>query len=104
MIFENGIKVLANKHASSTSCICQICDVGRQFAVIKVDTKTTTAVNLPSGYSLKGLFEEKLDRLKASGILLLKTPDRKAIIDHVVTCPEIYGNAMKPKITKKRIY
>ena len=93
--------MLANKHASSTSTICQMADIGRQFAILKAETKTTTAVNLPSGYGLKGQLEDELDRLKAGGVLILKTPARKAIIDHVVTCPEIYGSAMKPKTTKK---
>ena len=99
MEFENSLKVLANKHASSTSTICQMADIGRQFAILKAETKTTTAVNLPSGYGLKGQLENKLDRLKANGILMLKTPACKAIINHVVTSPEIYGSTMKSKTT-----
>ena len=101
MAFESSLKVLANKHASLTSTICQMADIGRQFTILKAKTKSTTAVNLPSGYGLKGQLEDELDRLNASGVLMLKTPAHKAIIDHVVTCPEIYGSAMKPKTTKK---
>ena len=101
MDFENALKVLACKHASSTSSTTQMADVGRQFAVVKVESKTTTAVNLPSGYGLKGQLEDELDRLKAAGVLMLKLPARKAIVDHVTSCPEIYGTSMKNKTTKK---
>ena len=32
---------------------------------------------------------------------MLKLPARKAMIDHIVFCPEIYGKAMQPKTIKK---
>ena len=93
--------MLACKHASSTSAIQQSADIGRQFAVMKSANKTTTSINLPSGFGLKGYIENLFDVYKANGTLLLKLPARKAIIDHCVSCPEIYGKAMQPKTTKK---
>ena len=101
MNYEDGIKVLACKHASSTSSIVQSADIGRQFAIIKTGTKTTTSVNLPHGFGMKGLLEELFDTYKASGILTLKLPARKAITDHTISCPEIFSKAMCPKTTKK---
>ena len=32
---------------------------------------------------------------------MLKLPARKAMINHIVSCPEIYEKAMQPKATKK---
>ena len=101
LVMEEAIKVLACRHASSSSATQQSADVGRQFAVIKECNKTTTSINSPSGYGLKGSIKNKLDKLRVNGILLLKLPARKAIIDHCVSCPEIYGKAMQPKTTKK---
>ena len=98
---EEGLKLLAAKHASSTSAIQQAADIWRQFAIVKAETKTDTAIHLPNGFGLKGLFEDELDRLKASGILILKLPARKAILDHVISCPNIFGKAMHPKTTRK---
>ena len=68
---------------------------------MKEINKTTTSINLPSGFRLKGYIKNKLDELRASGTLMLKLTARKAIIDHCVSCPEIYGRAMQPKSTKK---
>ena len=76
-------------------------DVGRQFANVKVDDKTMTSVNLPSGFGLKGMIEYELDRLSAEGKLKLKLPTRKALVDHTATCPNSFGKAMHPKTTKK---
>ena len=104
MVKEEQLKVLALKHASSTSSITQSADIGRQFAIIKQTSKKATSVNLPSGFGLKGTLEDKLIRLQANKTLLLKTPMRKAIIDHITSCPEIFGNAMQPKITKKGFF
>ena len=98
---EDKLKILAGKHASSTSAIQQMADVGRQFAIMKQQNKTLTSVNLPSGLGLKGAIEYELDSLNAKGILKLKLPSKKSIIDHVVTCPDIYGKSMQPKTTKK---
>ena len=95
------LKVMSCKHASSTSSIVQSADIGRQFAIVKVESKNTTAVNLPHGYGLKGRIEDMFDTYKARGILNLKLPARKAITDHIVSCPEIFGKAMAPKTTKK---
>ena len=77
-------------------------DVGRQFAIMKSLNKTMSSTHLPSGFGLKGQIEFELDRLNAQGVLMLKLPARKAIIDHVVTCADIYGKAMHPKTTQKR--
>ena len=101
MKIDVDLKIMACKHASITSAIQQMADIGRQFAIIKSESKTVTAINIPSGYGLKGNLEYKLDLLYASGELMLKLPARKAIIDHIVSCPEIYGKAMQPKTTKK---
>ena len=101
MNYEDGVKVVSCKHASSTSSIVQSADIGRQFAIIKTGTKTTTSVNLPHGFGMKGYLEELFDTYKASGALTLKLPARKAITDHIVSCPEIFGKAMCPKTTKK---
>ena len=100
-MIEDEVKILACKHASSTSAIQQMADVGRQFAIFKSCNKTMTSTNLPSGFGLKGQIEYELDALNAKGILMLKLPARKAIIDHVVTCPNIYAISMQPKTTKK---
>ena len=101
MIKEFGLLVLACKHASSTSTIVQAADIGRQFAVVKTDSKSTTAINLPHGFGMKGFLEDMFDIKKARGELVIKLPARKAIIDHIVSCPEIFGKAMLPKTTKK---
>ena len=100
---EEELKVLACKHASSTSSITQSADIGRQFAIVKSQSKTTTAVNLPTGFGLKGDMEGIFDDYKARGFLSLKLIARKAIIDHIVSCSEIFGKAMSPR-TKKRIH
>ena len=98
---DTELKVIACKHASSTSAVQQMADIGRQFAIFKAACKTTTAINVPSGFGLKGEIEYELDCLQASGKLILKLPSKKAIIDHIVSCPEIYGKAMQPKTTRK---
>ena len=98
---EEASKVLTAKHANSTLMITQSEDVGRQFAVVKETTKTTTAVNLPHGYGLKGFMEVMFDTYKAKGELSLKLPARKAILDHICLSPQVFGKAMCPKITKK---
>ena len=85
---EEDIKVLACKHASSTSSITQSADIGRQFAIVKSQSKTTTAVNLPNGFGLKGDTEEIFDDYRARGFLTLKLVARKAIIDHIVSCSD----------------
>ena len=76
-------------------------DIGRQFAVMKLESKKVTTINIPSGYGLKGQLEYEIDCLYASDTLILKLPACKAIIDHIVSCPEIYGKPMHPKTTKK---
>ena len=76
-------------------------DIGLQFAVMKSESKKFTAINIPSGYRLKGQLEYEIDCLYASGTLMLKLPARKAMIDHIVSCPEIYGKAMQPTTKKK---
>ena len=101
MNMEDGIKVLACKYASSTSSIVQSADIGRQFAIVKTGTKTTTSVNLPHGFGMKGFLEDLFATHQASGVLTLKLTARKAIIDHIVSCPDIFSNAMSPKTTKK---
>ena len=101
MSIENELKVLAMKHASSTSGVTQSADIGRQFANVKEGSKTTTAENLPHGFGLKGYLEDIFDQKKACGELILKLPTRKAIIDHAVSCPEIFSKAMAPKTTKR---
>ena len=92
---------MACKHASSTSSIQKMADICRAFTILKTMCKRVTSVNLPSGYGLKGQLEYELDRLHASGILHIKLPAKKAILDHIVSCPEIYGKLMQPKTTKK---
>ena len=51
---DSELKVIACKHASSTSAVQQMADIGRQFAIFKAACKTTTAINVPSGFGLKG--------------------------------------------------
>ena len=101
MKIDGSLKVMANQHASSTFAVQQMADFGRQFAIMKAENKTTTSVNLPSGFGLKGQLEYELDNLHAKGILMLKVPAKKAIIDYVVSCPDIYTKLMHPKTTKK---
>ena len=93
--------MLAYKHASSTSSITQSADIGRQFANMKAENKTTTAINLPHGFGLKGFLEDTFDLLKAKGILNLKLPAQKAMIDHCCCCPDFLGKAMAKKTTKE---
>ena len=78
-------------------------DIGCQFAVMKSESKKVTAINIPSGYGLKGQLEYEINCLYASSTLMIKLPARKAIIDQIVSCPEIYGKAMQPKNNKERI-
>ena len=93
--------MVANTNTSSTSSICQMADIARQFAIMKQYTKTTTMINIPSGYGSNGQLEYELDILKADGVLILKTPAHRATIDHVASSPEIYGTATKSKTTKR---
>ena len=79
----------------------QSADIGRQFAIVKALSKTTSSVNLPHGFGMKGFLEDVFDDHKARGVLVLKLPARKAIIDHIVSCPDIFGRPMSPKPTKK---
>ena len=101
MKIDANLKVMACKHASSKSCIQKMADIGRQFAVIKSESKKVTAINIPSGYRLTGKLEYEIDCLYASGTLILNLPARKAIIEHIVSFPEIYDKTMQPKTTKK---
>ena len=55
MAIETSLKVIACKHASSTSSITQMADISRQFTIMKSANKLTMAVNLPSGFGLKGM-------------------------------------------------
>ena len=93
--------MLACEHASSTSTIVQSADIGRQFAIVKTLSKSITAVDLPRGFGMKGFLEDMFDIKKARGELVLKLPARKAIIDRIVSCPEIFGKAMLPKKRQK---
>ena len=94
MKIDSELKVMACKHASSTSSIQQMADICRSFAIMKSESKRVTAINLPSGYGLKGQLEYELDHLQASGTLMLKLPARKATIGHIVSCSEIHGKSM----------
>ena len=76
-------------------------DIGRQFAVMKSESRKVTALNIPSGYGLKGQLEYEINFLYVSGTLMIKLPARKVMIDHIVSCPEIYGKAMQTKTKKK---
>ena len=68
---------------------------------MKTGIKTTKSINLLHGFGIKGLLEETFDTLAAKGELILKVLARKAILDHIVSYPEIFGKAMSPSITKK---
>ena len=57
MNIDARLKILANKHASTTSTITQMEDLGHNFAIMKVKNITTTSTHLPSGYGLKGQLE-----------------------------------------------
>ena len=84
---DTELKVVSCKHASSTSAIQQMADIRRQFAILKAACKTTTCINLLSGYGQKGKVEYNLDTLHASGQLVLKWPAKRARIDHICSCP-----------------
>ena len=101
MKIDANLKVMACKHASSKYYIQQMADIGRHFAVMKSESKKVTEINIPSGYGLKGQLEYEIYCLYVSGTLMLKLPARKAMIVHIVSCPEIYGKTMQPKTTKK---
>ena len=101
MNIDANLKVMACKHVSSTSFIQQMADIGCQFAVMKPESKKVAAINIPSGYGLKGQLEYDIDCLYASGTLMLNLPAQKSMIDHIVSFPEIYGKAVQPKTTKK---
>ena len=49
---------------------------------------------------MKGYIEDQFNILTVKGVLILKLPARKAILDHIVSCPEIFGKLMSPKTTK----
>ena len=68
---------------------------------MKATNKTITSTKLPHGVGLKDYLEDNFDNLKARGILTLKIPARKAIIDHIDSCLEIFGKSTSPKTTKK---
>ena len=68
---------------------------------MKSANKTTKSISLPSGFGLKGYIENLFDVYKANGTLKFKLPARKAVIDHCVSCPELYGKSMQPNTTKK---
>ena len=93
------MKLLACKHASSSSCTQKMADVCRSFAIVKHMTKVTSAVNLPSGFGLKGQIEYELDRLYAQGILVPKLIARKAIVNHTVNFPDTFGKVKKYTLT-----
>ena len=101
MKLEEALKIIACKHASSSSATQQSADIGRQFCIVKYTSKTTTAVNLPNGFGLKDFISDIFDEYKSKGILHFKLPARKAILDHIVSCSEIFGKAMSPKTTRK---
>ena len=61
MKIDGELKIMSCKHASSSSAIQAMADIGRQFAIIKSESKKITAINIPSGYGLKGEFEYQLD-------------------------------------------
>lgn len=63
-------------------------------------SKTTTAVSLPHVYGIKGYLDNLFDE-KANGELNLKLPAHKAIIDHVVCCPEIFSKVVVPNTTNR---
>ena len=94
---------MACKYASSPYSIVQSADIGRQFAIVKMETKTITAVNLPNGYGMKGNLECMFEEYKARGILTLKLPVRKALTDHIISCPEIFGKQWHQKLQKKDV-
>ena len=100
---DTELNVMSCKHASSTSAIQQMADIGRQFAISKSLCKILTSIYLPRLYELKGEVECYLDCLQASGQLILKLPARKDIIDHIYSFPEIYEKVMQPKTTKKSL-
>ena len=95
MKIDANLKLMACKHTSSTSCIQKMADIGCQFAVMKSEIKKVTAINISSGYRLKGQLEYEINCLYVIGNLMLKLPSRKAMIEHIVSCPEIYVKAMQ---------
>ena len=97
MTNEDFMKVLASKYVRSTSLIVQSINIGRQFAIVKAETKTTKTINLPNGYGMKGNLECMFDGYKAQVILSFKLPACKTITNHINLCPEIFGKAMAPK-------
>lgn len=63
---------------------------------------TTTATNLTHGFGLKSYLQDTFDNIKAISIIILKLPARKAITNHIVSCPEIFAKVTCPKTTKRR--
>ena len=59
---EEVLKILTMKHASSISSITQSADIGRQFAILKQTSKKATSINVPSGFGLKGILKDELNR------------------------------------------
>ena len=100
MLLEDSLLLLSGKHASGTLTITQPADIEIQFAI----KNTVAAINLPSGFGLKGQIEDELNHHQATRILVLKLPARKAIVDHAVSCPKIKKKAMQKKNNQENIY
>ena len=49
---------------------------------------------------MKGFLEDTFDLLKAKGVLNLRLPAQKAIIDHCCYYPEFFGKVMALNTTK----
>ena len=93
---EEALKVISCKHAGSTTAVQQACDVCPAFKVIKTFCKNTTAQARPNiGY--KGLVVDIIRGLHTTGQLNLDLPIRKALIDHIVTAPDVFTTAMREK-------
>ena len=100
MAIDEILKITNAKHAAGTTARTQAADVGPQFRNIKSFNNTTSFKHLPA-IGIKGNIIAHLKELADEGILSLKSNTKKALIDHVCSCPDIMTRAFHMKNAKK---
>ena len=97
---DEVLKVIANKHSSTTAATQQATDVCPCFKIVKAFCKNTTAEHLPA-FGYKSRVIEEIEKLISAVLLTIQLPIKKALVDHLVTAPEIFTRGMcRKKIIK----
>ena len=79
---------MANKTA-----ILQANDICPFFEVVKASGRNNTPEHVPAS-GLKDRLEVQLDKLTLSGALTVDLQQKRALLDHLVTAPEIFTRGM----------